>query len=514
MKNLDWNKMAYVAAATALLPAWGYAAAPQKSERPNVIFILMDDLGYGEIGCYGQTKIETPHIDALRAHGIMFTQFYSGSPVSAPSRCVLMTGMHSGHAQIRGNDEVPSRGAVWSHDSMTVNPRLEGQYPLAAGTLTLGRLMQQAGYATGCVGKWGLGYPGSTGTPDKQGFDFFFGYNCQRMAHSYYPPFLWRNDVRVPLDGNRPIDPATHKWHQGDDPYNEANYAQYVQKTYACDVMYDELEGFVTREREHPFFLMWTTTLPHVSLQAPARWVDYYRKKFGDETPYTGKQGYYPCRYPHATYAAMISYFDEQVGRLVAKLKELGIYENTLIIFTSDNGPTFNGGSDSPWFNSAGPFKSEQGWGKCYVKEGGIRVPFIASWPGHIKEGASSPLIAGFQDMMPTFASLAGLGTPVSDGLSILPTLTGQGRQTKHPFLYWEFPENEGSRAIRMGNWKLILSNIHKGPLQIELYNLKTDLREQHNLASRYPRRVKQLISLMRTSYSPSSNPRFYMKFE
>lgn len=345
-------------------------------QRPNIIYILMDDLGYGDLQCYGQQKIETPNIDKLREDGMKFTQHYSGSPVSAASRCVLMTGMHSGHSQIRGNDEMPMRGAIGNYDSVYVHKELEGQYPLKAGTMTLGRMMQQAGYVTGCFGKWGLGYPGSEGVPGKQGFDRFFGYNCQRQSHTYYPPFLYENDQRVYLK-NRVTNPHTDFLEAGADPYNSASYDKYVQKEYANDLIFDKLINFVDQYKASPFFVMWTTPLPHVSLQAPERWVQYYVKKFGDEKPYTGEKGYMPCRYPHATYAAMISYFDEQVGKLVDKLKKDGLYDNTLIVYTSDNGPTFNGGSDSPWFNSGGLFNSEYGWGKCFLHEGGIRVPAI-----------------------------------------------------------------------------------------------------------------------------------------
>ena len=347
------------------------AKSQVKESRPNVIYIIMDDLGYGDIGCYGSEKIETPNIDRLYKDGISFTQHYTGSPVSAPARCVLMTGMHSGHAQIRANDEMAYRGAIMNYDSMYVHPGLEGQYPLKAHTMTLGRMMQQAGYVTGCFGKWGLGAPGTEGTPNKQGFDSFYGYNCQRQAHSYYPAFLYKNEDRVYL-ANKVLDPHTTKLDAGADPRDEAAYAKFSQKEYANDLIFDELISFVGQNRKKPFFLMWTTPLPHVSLQAPEKWVKYYVGKFG-EAPYIGKAGYMPCRYPHATYAAMISYFDEQIGKLIEKLKKERLYDNTVIMFTSDNGPTFNGGSDSPWFDSGGPFRSEYGWGKCFVHEGGIR---------------------------------------------------------------------------------------------------------------------------------------------
>lgn len=481
--------------------------------KPNVIYILMDDLGYGDLQCFGQQKIETPNIDALRASGMKFTQHYSGSPVSGPSRCVLMTGLHSGHTQIRGNDEVAERGDVWSHDSMYVHPELEGQIPLKAGTMTIGRMMQNAGYTTACIGKWGLGYPGSEGLPGKQGFDFFFGYNCQRMAHTYYPPFLWRNEEHISL-GNDPLDPWKTKLDEGADPRDERSYDKFVQKQYANDVMYDELMNYVDRNKDTSFFLMWTTPLPHVSLQAPERWVKYYVEKFGDEEPYLGQKAYYPCRYPHATYAAMISYFDEQVGKMIEKLKAEGIYENTIIVFTSDNGPTFNGGSDSPWFNSGGIFKSEQGWGKCSVHEGGIRVPMVVSWSGKIKAGSESEHICAFQDVMPTLAEVAGIGAPEGDGISFLPSLLGKDKkQKKHDFLYFEYPESGGSRAIRKGDWKLMVTNIKKGPQKVQLFDLSKDIQELNDMAEQNPALVKELMILMENSLVEAENPKFKMKF-
>lgn len=483
--------------------------AQHTSPRPNIIYILMDDLGYGDLQCFGQQKIETPNIDRLRNQGMKFTQHYSGSPVSAPARCALLTGLHSGHTQIRGNDELSARGAVNSHDSMYVHRELEGQFPLKAGTMTLGRLMQQAGYSTGCFGKWGLGFPGSEGIPEKQGFDQFFGYNCQRQAHTYYPAFLYENDKRVYLD-NKVIDPHTEKLAPGADPYDLASYAKYEQKEYANDLIFDRLLNFVDQHKTSPFFVMWTTPLPHVSLQAPQKWVQYYVDKFGNEKPYVGQAGYMPCRYPHATYAAMISYFDEQVGKLVEKLKAEGMYENTLIVFTSDNGPTFNGGSDSPWFNSGGLFKSEFGWGKCFLHEGGIRVPAIFSWPAVIAPGSETDHICAFQDVMPTFAEIAKTHCPQTDGISFLPTLMGKAKKQKeHKYLYWEYPGQNGMKAVRIGKWKGILKNIKKGNTRIELYDLEKDIREEHNIAGEYPGIVKKIETIMKEAHTEPENKLF-----
>lgn len=487
------------------------ACVDNKDPKPNVIVILMDDMGYGDIGCYGQEKIETPNIDNLCKQGIHFTQSYSGSPVSAPARCVMMTGLHTGHSQIRRNEEMAFRGATSDHDSMYVHPSLEGQAPLEKGTFTIGQLMRNAGYTTGLFGKWGLGYPGSEGTPNKQGFDEFYGYNCQRQAHTFYPAFLYHNEEREYLN-NKVINPHLVKLAEGEDPYDPENYYKHYQNDYANDKIFDHLMSFVDDNSGKPFFLMFTTPLPHVSLMAPQRWVDYYVEKFGDEEPYTGARGYQICRYPHATYAAMISYFDEQVGQLVDKLKDKGIYDNTIIIFTSDNGPSFNGGTDSPWFNSGGPFKSEYGWGKCFVHEGGIRVPMIAVWNGHIAAESVSDHMTSFQDFMPTLAELTGQECPETDGISFLPTLLGEPqKQAVHEYLYWEYPDKAvGNKAIRKGPWKGIITNISKGNTQMELYNLNTDPQELIDVSSDHPEIVEEFYRLMDESHTP---PKSFDKF-
>lgn len=283
--------------------------------KPNIIYILADDLGLGDLGCYGQQKIETPNLDQLARNGMRFTNHYSGQAVSAPSRCVLLTGLHTGHAYIRGNDEVDSRGNVWSHEAMLADSSLEGQRPVPANTVMIPRKLKEGGYTTACIGKWGLGYPGSESTPNKMGFDFFYGYNCQRQAHTYYPPFLYRNECREYLN-NKLLAPGT-KLDPEADPKSEASYAKYTQAQFAPDLMFQEIQKFVDRSKDEPFALFWTNPMPHVPLQAPEKWVKYYVDKFGDEAPYTGNQGYFPCRYPHATYAAMISYWDEQIGQLI-----------------------------------------------------------------------------------------------------------------------------------------------------------------------------------------------------
>lgn len=482
----------------------------QEAKKPNIIYILADDLGRAEAGCFGQEKIETPNIDRLAAEGMRFTNHYSGQAVSGPSRCVLFTGLHTGHAYIRGNDEVPSRGEVWNHEAMLADSTLEGQRPVPGNTVMIPRKLKEAGYTTACIGKWGLGWPGSESTPNKMGFDFFYGYNCQRQAHTYYPPFLYRNECREYLE-NKLLVPGT-KLDKDADPYAEESYAKYTQKQYAPDLMYKEILDFVERSKDEPFAMFWTTPIPHVPLQAPERWVKYYVDKFGDEEPYIGNKGYFPCRYPHATYAAMVSYWDEQIGGLVQKLKDMGVYENTVIILASDNGPTFNGGSDSPFFDSAKPFKCEMGWGKASLREGGIRVPMIASWPGRIPAGTTSELLSAFWDMMPTMCEIAGVECPPTDGISMLPEMLGEpDKQQKHDFLYWEYPEAGGQKAIRTGDWKAFVRDIRKGNRKIELYDLSVDPREQNDVAEQHPDVVSRVLEIFREEHIDSDNRRFAM---
>lgn len=474
-------------------------------EKPNIIYIIADDLGYGELGCYGQEKIETPNIDGLAESGMRFTQHYSGAPVSGPSRSVLMTGLHLGHTPVRGNNELRSRGNVWSEEAMLADSSLEGQAPLPLGTQTVAHLMQGAGYKTAIVGKWGLGYPGSHATPNKMGFDFFYGYNCQRQAHTYYPMFLYKNESRVYLD-NAPLLTSKDRLKEGEDRYDAKNYEQFSRNEYAGDLMFEELLDFVDENKDEPFMLMWTTPIPHVSLQSTDKWVEYYREKFGEEEPYTGAQGYLPCRYPRATYAAMVSYLDEQVGLLIEKLKEDGIYDNTIIMFTSDNGSTFNGGTDSPWFNSNGALRTGKGRGKGTVTEGGIRVPFIVSWPDKIEAGSTSDHISAFWDVLPTFAEIAGVTNPNrTDGISLLPTLKGE-EQIEHEFLYWGFGEGSGSRAVRMGKWKGVIYDIKKGNDVMELYDLDNDLHEERDLAAENPDVVAKIKAIMVREHEPATH--------
>ena len=481
-----------------------------KEEKPNIIYILADDLGYGELGVYGQEKILTPNIDALAASGMLFTQHYSGAPVCAPSRDILLTGKHAGHAYIRGNDEWASRGEVWDYAKAVYDPNLEGQRPIPNDVPTIGKVLQDAGYRTAIVGKWGLGAPNTHGIPTKNGFDFFYGYNCQRQAHQYYPKHLWKNEEKVWLD-NELIVPGT-PLDEGADPYDLKSYQKYQQKDYAPALMQKEVLNFITENRNHPFFMYYATPIPHDPLQVPQKYIDKYVKIFGDEKPYTGK-AYFPSRYPHATYAGMITYLDDQVGEIIRKLKELGIYKNTIIIFTSDNGPTYTGGVDAEYFNSAGPFHNGYGRTKGFTYEGGIRIPMIASWPGKIRSGSKSDHISAFWDVMPTLSEIAGAKTPENiDGISFLPALFEKKEQQEHEFLYWEFPSYQGQQAVRMGDWKGIRKDIFKGNMKIELYNLKEDPAEEHNLAAQHPDIVLKIEEIMKREHTPAELERFKIK--
>ena len=479
----------------------------EKQNRPNIIYILADDLGYGELGVYGQELIETPHIDALANTGMRFLQHYSGSPVCAPARSVLMTGQHSGHTHIRGNDEWTERGDTWDYEAMFDNPFLEGQRPLPDSIITVAEILQNAGYKTGMVGKWGLGAPTTEGVPNKQGFDLFYGYNCQRQAHTLYPMHLWKNEVRDLLD-NKMVPPHSNL-KQGADPSDPASYNDFQLNDYAPELMHKEALNFIDENKEESFFLFYASPLPHVPLQAPKRWVEYYQKKFGPEKPYIGKS-YFPNPTPRATYAAMISYLDEQVGDIVAKLQDLGLYENTLIIFTSDNGPTYSGGADTPFFESAKPFKTERGWAKGYLHEGGIRVPMIASWPGHIEPNSKSDHLSAFYDVLPTMCEIIGLPIPdQTDGISLLPTMLNNSQKKKHEYLYWEFPAYNGQQAVRLGKWKGIRKDIFDGNLEVELYDLNNDIQEQNNLATQYPEVVEKIEAIMKQEHIPSSLEKF-----
>ncbi|MCK5146095.1 arylsulfatase [bacterium] len=481
----DFLKTAGAGAALAATSGWwtGCGLSPQK---PNIIYILADDLGYGELGCYGQQKIKTPHIDRLAADGMRFTQHYSGSPVCAPSRCTLLTGLHTGHSYIRDNDEMNHRGDVWKDRS------IEGQRPLLAGTTTVGTVLQKAGYKTACIGKWGLGGPTDGGHPNLQGFDLFYGYLCQREAHNYYPDHLWRNKEKVMLD-NEYLHPH-EKLASDSDPNDAASYARYKGNDYAPDLMEKEALDFIRSNIENPFFLYLPSPVPHVSIQVPAVALSEYHGKF-DDKPYKGEKGYLPHQHPLSAYAAMITHLDRTVGRIMSLLKELGLDENTMVMFSSDNGATFNGGTDREFFKSNAPLRG----GKCEVYEGGIRVPLVARWPGVIKAGSTSDHVSAFWDMLPTFAEVAGVEVPKSlDGISMMPMLTDQSEQPKHDYLYWEY-FGRPAQAVRMGPWKAVRRYDRKTrqPLDTELYYILGDVAEEKNVADQYPGLVKTVVSIM-----------------
>lgn len=504
MKTIPWLALLLALTTTHCSPSTSSARA--KDTPPNIVYILADDLGYGELGVTGQELIETPHLDALAAGGMLFTQHYSGAPVCAPARGVLLMGKHTGHAHVRGNDEDSSRGDVWNFQAMLDNPLLEGQRPIPDSLITLGEVLQDAGYTTGLVGKWGLGAPESEGVPNQQGFDYFYGYNCQRQAHNLYPTHLWENDQRVMLRNElkAPHVQRTQPEGQPDSTF----FGEFLQHDYAPDLMQEKALRFVRDNKSQPFFLYYASPLPHLPLQAPQRWVDHYREKLGPEEAYRGKS-YFPSQFPRATYAAMISTLDEQVGELVAELKKQGVYENTLIIFTSDNGPTYTGGADTEFFDSARPFRTDYGRGKGFVYEGGIRVPMIAHWPGGVTAGTSSDHISAFQDVLPTLAELAGAETPEDlDGISFLPSLVGEN-QTPHDYLYWEFPAYNGQQAVRKGPWKAIRKDIQKGNLTLELYHLTEDPTEANDVAADHPDFVADMEAIMSREHVPSPVERF-----
>ena len=485
--------------ATAAVAAAAFIAAepaPQRvasTSRPNIVFVLADDLGYGELGSYGQRRIRTPRLDRLASEGIRFTQFYSGSTVCAPSRGTLLTGRHTGHAYVRDNQEL---GGFLDEEE-------RGQLALPPNHPTVARWLQARGYATAVIGKWGLGGPGSTGVPTKQGFEFFFGYLDQKQAHNYYPTHLWRNEARYPLR-NAYFSP--HQQLEGD-PANPTSYAKYRGVDYAIDFMTREAVEWLRTNASKPFFLYFAPTIPHVALQVPDSALKEYEGAF-PETPYTGDNRYLPQRTPRAAYAAMITYLDAQVGRLLDTLKEIGADERTLVIFTSDNGATFDvGGAPTGFFESNSPLRGH----KTNLYEGGIRVPMIARWPGRIRAGTTSDHVGANWDMWATFAELTGGEPPEgTDGISIVPTLLERGTQRRHETLYWEFHSQGSSQAVRMGRWKGIRNNAKANPNgPIELYDLETDPAEKADVSSKHPDIVRRIADIMRESHTPSQLARW-----
>lgn len=457
------------------------AESKKSKAKPNVVFILADDLGYGDLGFLGQQYIETPNIDRLAKEGMFFTQHYSGAPVCAPSRSAFMTGLHTGHTPVRGNFEVQP----------------EGQYPLPDTLHTLSKIFQKAGYVTGAFGKWGLGFVGTSGDPSNQGFEEFYGYNCQRYAHRYYPAYLWQNQTKVDLPGN--------DWT--------------TKTTYAPDLIQEKTLAFLEENRARPFFLFMPIVTPHAELAAPDDAIfQKYRTKFGAEKPHIAPKGgdygpemliagYQSEPYPHASFAAMVERIDRYVGEVVAKLEELGLSENTIIVFTSDNGAHFEGGADPEFFNSNGPFRGL----KRDLYDGGIHVPLIVKWPGKVKPSGQSDHVSAFWDWLPTFAELLDQPAPKGiDGVSFLPSLLGKSGQRQHPYLYWEFHELGGRQAVLKKGWKLVKYQV-KDPLKTttELFDLSKDPGEQVDLSAKNPDKVKELEGLIGQAHQP--NPVFQL---
>lgn len=452
-------------------------------QRPNILYIMCDDMGYGDLSCYGQQHFQTPNIDRLAAQGMRMTSAYAGSPVSAPSRACLMTGQHSGHTHVRGNKEY-WRGRV--PYGQNVDYAVVGQEPYDTARIILPELFKANGYRTGMFGKWAGGYEGSASTPDKRGVDEFYGYICQFQAHLYFPNFLNRYSraagdtavVREALEQN--IQHAMY----GPDYDN--------RRQYSADLIHQRaLDWLRAQDRETPFLGIFTYTLPHAELRQPDdSLLQAFRGQLLPEREYRGNNPsrYNPTPEAHAQFAAMITRLDAQVGEIMQLLEEKGLAENTVLIFTSDNGPHEEGGADPAYFNHDGKFRGL----KRSTHEGGIRIPFIVRWPGHVAAGSESDLPFAFYDLMPTFCDIAGF-TPAqpTDGLSILPTLTGQGEQAMHDHLYWEFHETD-MLAVRQGPWKLV---VQRG--SPTLYNLLQDPHEDHDLSALYPTLVSQLVDII-----------------
>ncbi|HLP72284.1 MAG TPA: arylsulfatase, partial [Bacteroidales bacterium] len=444
---------------SAILCASIAVAACGKAEKekplPNIVYILADDLGYGDLSCYGQQRFKTPNIDRIAAEGMQFSQHYTGCTVSAPSRCSLMTGLHTGHTSIRGN-----KG--WEP---------EGQWPMSASAVTIPEMLKTKGYVTGAFGKWGLGFIDTEGDPNSQGIDEFFGFNCQSLAHNYYPDHLWHNREKVLL-------------HENDSGKIGA---------YSARVIHDSALKFIEKNSKKPFCLFYTTTIPHAELFAQEKYMQMFRGKFLPEKQFKGtddgptfRLGPYGSQpESHAAWAAMITQLDDYVGEIIARLKELGLEENTIVMFASDNGPHLEAGADPDFFNSNGDLRGY----KRDMYDGGIRTAFLVKWPGKIIPGSKSDHVSAFWDLMPTLSEITRAEmTSRTDGISFLPTLTGKGEQKKHDYLYWEFHEQGGKTGVRMDNWKAIRLNVDKNPdSPVELYDISSDIGETKNIAAEHP---------------------------
>jgi arylsulfatase A-like enzyme len=450
----------------------------QTHQQPNIVFILADDLGYGDLAPYGQKHIETPRIAQLAKSGLTLTNFYSGTTVCAPSRSAIMSGQHTGHTYIRGNKEIEP----------------EGQEPLADSVQTIAMLLKDAGYTTGAFGKWGLGMVGTSGAPDVKGFDTFYGYNCQRQSHRYYPTHLWHNNERIVLEGN---DLTT-------------------KRVYAADLIQEQTLNFIENNKDNPFFLFVPTILPHAELAGPLDSLyQKYENKF-EETPHKGQDygpeatvsGYASVEKPRAMFASMVNRFDTYVGQIVDRLRDLNLLDNTIIIISSDNGPHLEGGADPDFFDSSAGVRGR----KRDLYEGGIRVPLIISWPAVIPQARTSEHIAAAWDLMPTFVELANAQRPHhTDGISLLPTILNSKKQPQHEHLYWEFMESGGRQAVREKDWKLVvLQAKDKENRKVELYNLKDDPYEQHDIAQKHPDQIKKMLKIVEEAHVESPIFNFY----
>ena len=440
------------------------AASVLQARKPNFVYIMVDDAGYGDFSSFGQKQFKTPSVDRMVAEGMKLTDFYAASTVCAPSRCSLMTGHHTGHALVRGNREVQP----------------EGQAPLPDSALTLPEILGKAGYVSGMFGKWGLGSPGSEGDPMNQGFDRFFGYNCQRQAHTFYPSHLWSDRKKVALDG----------------------------QTYSHHLIAEETLKFIRANKDKPFFLYCPFTIPHAAMHAPEKDVAPWRKKFPQFENVVGRYRGPLVKNPVAAFAAMMTILDRDVGRILDLLEELGLAEDSLVIFTSDNGPHKEGGHKPDFFDSNGPLRGY----KRDLYEGGIRVATAAWWPGVSKPGSISAHVGTGWDVLPTFCELADIPVPEDiDGVSFAPTLRGhKAKQIKRDHVYWEFHEQGGKQAVRKGKWKAVRLNVRKKPdSPIELYDLSKDIGETKNLAAERPELVKKMARIMAESHLPSPTFRF-----
>ena len=459
-------------------------AAQRATQRPNIIYIYADDLGYGELGSYGQEKIKTPNLDRMAREGMRFTQHYSGAPVCAPSRCMLMTGKHSGHSYIRGNYGLGS-----GRDSEE-----RGQMPLPENTFTIAGMLRQRGYRSGVIGKWSLGFHDNSGNPLKQGFDYQYGFLDQSNAHNHYPTHQWENGRYDSLDNpafwvHSSIDAKTA---------TDADFAKFSGNDYAAAKVTEKAVKFIEREKRGPFFLYIPYTLPHLALQAPEDYMKRYIGQFSEQ-PYYGNTGYSPSKHPRSTYAAMITYLDDQVGIILAAIRKLGLDKNTLVMFSSDNGTSAGPIVDAKYFNSTAGLRGV----KKSLYEGGYRVPFIARWPGKVPANTVNNHVSAQFDIMQTLAELTGRKIGNTDGVSLLPTLTGRNAsQEKHPHLYFEFAEGSGQVAVRLGDWKGIRKDMKADPnAPWELYDLATDVSEKNNVAAAHPDIIARMADIARKEH-------------